>query len=370
MPEEKIYAGMIGCGSISHEYLKTLRGKFRNVEVIMCSSRTKESAERAAKQYGIRAVTTEEMLSSPEIGLVVVLTPASTHYVLAKQALLAGKHVYTEKTMAVTPEEAAELVALAEEKGLYLGSAPDVFLGSALQSIRKAIDEGRIGEVTGFQISCNRNVDLLASAFSFLRMPAGGIGYDFGVYHLTALVSLLGPVDRVAAVVQNPKEVRVNVWKDSPDYGKEYIYPNESQVTAVIQLENGIAGSLMLNGESNGIDRPIFRIYGSKGILEIPDPNEFGADVSCISNTPAGEQTVILDPVSKFTQIYKGTGITEMVDAIFHHRPHKASGARAYHVLDIITTMMKSSESGKFEKVQSTCTRPDVFTEADTLLNE
>lgn len=94
--------------------------------------------------------------------------------------------------MTLAPETAAKLIELAEEKHLYLGSAPDTFLGSALQTARKAIDDGLIGEVTSFEACANRDLDLLASIFRFLRMPGGGICYDFGVYYLTAIVSLFG----------------------------------------------------------------------------------------------------------------------------------------------------------------------------------
>lgn len=118
------------------------------------------------------------------------------HYELIKKALLAGKHVYTEKTMTDEVNKAKELVELAEEKGLYLGSAPDTFLGAALQTARRAIDDGILGEIHSFAISANRNNDLLLSVFSFLRQPGGGILYDYGVYYLTALTSLFGSVKR------------------------------------------------------------------------------------------------------------------------------------------------------------------------------
>ena len=130
-----------------------------------------------------------------------ILTPAPTHEGLIRQALQAGKHVYTEKTMTLSTESAGELIALAKEKGLYLGAAPDTFLGAALQTARKAIDDGLIGEITSFEACANRDLDLLAGMFSFLRMEGGGICYDFGVYYLTALVSLFGPVDSLVASV-------------------------------------------------------------------------------------------------------------------------------------------------------------------------
>ena len=171
--------------------------------------------KRQAEQYGIKGCTYEEILADPSIEMVVILTPAPTHEGLIRQALEAGKHVYTEKTMTLAPETAAKLIELAEEKHLYLGSAPDTFLGSALQTARKAIDDGLIGEVTSFEACANRDLDLLASIFRFLRMPGGGICYDFGVYYLTAIVSLFGPVDRVVSSVRNLAPKREMCIRDS-----------------------------------------------------------------------------------------------------------------------------------------------------------
>ena len=226
---KKMRVGVVGCGAISDIYLTNMIHNFENLEVAACCAGHLEHAKKKAEQYGIKGCTYEEILADPSIEMVVILTPAPTHEGLIRQALEAGKHVYTEKTMTLAPETAAKLIELAEEKHLYLGSAPDTFLGSALQTARKAIDDGLIGEVTSFEACANRDLDLLASIFRFLRMPGGGICYDFGVYYLTAIVSLFGPVDRVVSSVRNLAPKRVNVVPDSPEYGQEFDYSNESQ---------------------------------------------------------------------------------------------------------------------------------------------
>ena len=221
---KKMRVGVVGCGAISDIYLTNMIHNFENLEVAACCAGHLEHAKKKAEQYGIKGCTYEEILADPSIEMVVILTPAPTHEGLIRQALEAGKHVYTEKTMTLAPETAAKLIELAEEKHLYLGSAPDTFLGSALQTARKAIDDGLIGEVTSFEACANRDLDLLASIFRFLRMPGGGICYDFGVYYLTAIVSLFGPVDRVVSSVRNLAPKRVNVVPDSPEYGQEFDY--------------------------------------------------------------------------------------------------------------------------------------------------
>ena len=135
---KKMRVGVVGCGAISDIYLTNMIHNFENLEVAACCAGHLEHAKKKAEQYGIKGCTYEEILADPSIEMVVILTPAPTHEGLIRQALEAGKHVYTEKTMTLAPETAAKLIELAEEKHLYLGSAPDTFLGSALQTARKA----------------------------------------------------------------------------------------------------------------------------------------------------------------------------------------------------------------------------------------
>ena len=362
MEKKQLRVGVIGCGAISDIYLKNMINEFDNLEVTACAARHLESAQKKAQQYGIRGCTVDELLADETIDMAVVLTPAPTHYELIKKALEAGKHVYTEKTVTISPETAKELLELADAKGLYLGSAPDTFMGASWQTARKLIDEGKLGEITSFQISANRDLDMLTSMFGFLRMPGGGICYDYGVYYLTALVSLLGPAARVAAVVKNPNPVRVNVAPGSPEYGKEFSYPNESRVTAVLELENKVTGNFALNGDSVLADQSQFLIYGTKGILKLTDPNQFGgknmflANSYDFANPPVWEE---IENTFAHEDNSRGIGPSEMADAILSGKKNRASKEMAYHVLDIIDKMMVSSDSGKFEAVASTCERPE-----------
>ncbi len=368
MEQRRLKTAVVGCGSISGIYLSNMTERFTNLEVVACCARGMESAKRRAKEFGIRACTYEEILKDGEIELVVILTPAPTHYELIRKALEAGKHVYTEKTMTIDQKSAKELVELSNQKGLYLGSAPDTFLGSSLQTARRAIDEGMIGEVTSFTANANRNLDILAGAHEFLRMPGGGIGYDYGVYYLTALVSLLGPARSVAARVKNRKEVRINAFKESPEYGQEFVYPNESQVMAILEMENGITGNFQLNGDCVRGDLAVFYIYGTKGILKLTDPNQFGGTVEFIPGE--GGEIIKLRNELPYSENSRGVGVAEMADAILEGRKNLASKELAYHVLDIIEQMMKSSETGSFCPVSSSCERPEVFTDGGRLMRK
>ncbi len=363
----KLRVGVIGSGRISEEYLGNMMTFFNNLEVVACSAAHMESAQKRGAQFGIEARTNEQIVQDPDIDMVVILVPAPMHAPLIEQALLAGKHVYTEKTMTVSLEDARRLAALAEEKGLYLGSAPDTFLGDAWQTARKALDDGLIGEPVSFSLNINRNLDFMASLFEFLRLPGGGFAYDYGVYYLTALVALLGPVKDLYSVVKNKADERINCAEISPDFGKPYRYENESQIYALMNLASGVTGTVSMNGDSALQDLAWFYIYGTKGVLKLTCANDFGGDVELVPSSfdPDAGAPRKLPNTSILTDHNRGVGPAEMADAILHGRPSRASKEMACHVLDIISCMMQSSEEKQAVSLTTTCCRPAPFTDED-----
>lgn len=336
-------------------------GKFSVLQVDAICANHLENAKKQAEKYGIKACTYEEILADDTIEMIVNLTPACAHYEIIKKALLAGKHVYTEKTMTDSMEKAEELLKLAEEKKRYLGSAPDTFLGAALQTARKAIDDGLIGEVTSCAAAANRDNNYLLSKFSFLRMPGGGVCYDYAVYYLTALISLLGPVSRTAAMVRAPYQKHINIIPEHPDYGKEMDTLNESQVSAILQFESGITGTFHLNADSVMEDQAFMAVYGTKGILYLTDPNQFGNRVRLLENNHSFEEKAKmreLPNVYGYAENSRGIGSAEMAYAIRGGRKNRANKEFAYHVLDVLSAIMRSGETGTFQEIASSCVRP------------
>ena len=259
---------------------------------------------------------------------------------------------------------------MAKEKGLRLASAPETFLGSALQTARKAIDEGICGEITSFHITANRDLTVLAGLFHFLRQPGGGICQDYGVYYLTALVSLLGGVKQVYAVTGNHAEKRVNPVPFSPEYGKEYVYANEAQVSALITLQSGVTGTFALNGDSAMQDQAYFTVHGTKGILQLSDANAFGGEIRFLENHPQKCEWKVLEPVSDLSDNCRGIGPADLAYAIIHDVPHYASAQLACHVLDSIGTILKSGSSGQVCMTNTVCERPAPFNRWRSLLKE
>ena len=356
--------GVIGAGAISEIYLTNMIRRFPDLEVKSISSARMESARKKAEQFGLKAVTVEEMLNDPEIEMVVVLTPVGSHEGLIRRALEHGKHVYTEKTLTDSPETAGKLLELADEKGLWLGSAPDTFLGAAMQTARKALDDGLLGEVHSFSISATRCNDVLLSMFSFLREPGCGILYDYAVYYVTALVSLLGPVERAGAMISAPYPTHTGILPDRPEFGKPFDSPNESEVSAILRMRSGVTGTLHLDAETVNADVAWFTIYGTKGMLKLTDPNQFGGDVMFYPTETDGWKPLAgrkLEPVSALSDNCRGIGPQEMAEAIREGRPNRAGKEMACHALEVLSALLEGGRDGAFRSIESTCERPAPF---------
>ena len=352
-----LITGVIGAGAISDAYLRNLTGIFSDrIQVRYVSASHIERAQKKAEQYGLTGCTNDVILHDPEVELVIILTPVASHEALIREALLAGKHVYTEKTITQTCKEAESLIALAKEKGLYLGSAPDTFLGSSFATAKKAIEDGMLGDIHSFTASITRNNDILTGMFPFLRQPGAGILRDYVVYYLTAITYLLGKTQTAAAFLQTPYPERTCIFPQSADYGKTISTPNEAILSSILRLENGITGTLSDDSETYAIDRADFVIQGTKGILLLGDPNHFGDPVRFVPAIPKSFHEppvpVTLDPVNSYHDNCRGLGTYDMAAAIRTHTPHQASASLALHVLQIIEAMEKSALEGTFVSIQ------------------
>lgn len=361
---KKIKTGVIGAGAISGIYLTNLKNTFDCFDLVCVAANHIESAQKKADESGIRACTVDDMLKDESIELVIILTPVGSHYDLIRRALEAGKHVYTEKTITENTRQAAELTALAEKKNLYLGSAPDTFLGTAFQTARKAIDDGVTGDIHSFSIAVTRNNDILTAMFPFLRQPEAGALRDYLVYYLTALVTLLGPVESVSAFVKAPVKTRMNNIPETKGYGEEIETPNESVIAAVLQLRNGIVGTVMENNETIAADRADFALYGTKGVLLLGNPNHFGQLPKLLQ--PKGwtmEEPQELKAEGFYSENARGLGPAEMVHAMAENRKHRANEKIAYHVLEVIEAMEEAEKNRTVVRIQSDFEIPPFFSE-------
>lgn len=360
--------GVVGVGGISDIFLDNMINRYKNLNVVGCTARNMEHIKAKAKKYSISPMNMNEMFDSSDIDIIVNLTPAPVHYEIIKRTLLAGKHSFSEKPLALNYSEGKELMDIAQKKELRIGCSPDTFLGSGVQTAVKAVEDGIIGDVTGFTVMLNRGLDLLYEFMGFLTKPGGGIGYDYGVYALTALFSILGSADEVCGFMQTNRPQRKFFLPMNPKCGQKYTVENETIMVASIKMKNGILGSVTFNGDCVFPDKPYICIQGTKGLLYLPDPNMFGGDVIFTKGYSdlrqirgGGDPDVILLPYNKFSNDSRGIGVAEMAFAIEKDRPHRASGELACHILELLDGVVSSCESKRYAKLESTFTKPELF---------
>ena len=356
---EKIKVGLIGSGQISDTYLHNMINRFNILEVVGCSDIIPERSKAQAEKYNIRNMTNEEIYNDPEIQIVVNTTYPTSHYEVNKAALLAGKHVYCEKMIAVDLAEGVELIALAKEKGLRIGVAPDTFLGAGFQTARKLIDAGMIGEPFMAQALIVRGYHQdrwPIIQYEFTKQPGGGIPFDMGGYYLHALVNLLGPIERAVgfAKCNNPERVYENT--NHPLFGGAFTVETINNLTGSLMFKSGVFGNITLVSEGFGETSRI-EIYGKDGILICSNPNEFGGPVYL--KPSHGGEPVSMPLTHGFSDTcYRGLGVADMAWGIVNDRTHRVHGDMGYHVLEVIHGIWESSKTGRTHIMKSTCSKP------------
>ncbi len=359
--------GIIGCGMISEIYLKNCCRRYNILDVVGCADIKPERSERRAKEFGIRQMTNEEIFADPEIEIVINITYQTSHYAVTKAALLAGKHVYSEKMLAVTYEQAKELTEIAKEKGLYLCCAPDTFLGAGAQTARKALDDGWIGTPVAAEAILVRSYhheryrDDPERRFAFC--PGGGIIYDMGCYYLTGLVNLLGPIRRVCGFGQT-REPDSRLYRNpaNPDYGKVMAIETPNNVGGTLEFACGVICPFLTTSEgANFTNR--FTIYGTEGTLTLNDPNEYTGPVAIRAKT--GDNMVLPQPFG-FTDNSRGLGCADLAYAIRNGRKPRTGWECGLHTLEAAEYMIRSGEEGMIHTMETTCERAEPFAQGCT----
>ena len=352
---DKVNVGVVGCGVISSTYLKNMT-QAEGLTVAACADMLVDRAQARAAEFGVPwAGTVEDMLADPSIDIVVNLTIPAAHYAVARAALAAGKSVYNEKPLALTREEGQALVDLARQKGVLLGGAPDTFLGAGLQTCRAVLDDGVIGRpVAATAFMLNHGHESWHPDPAFYYQPGGGPLFDMGPYYLTALISLMGPVRRVAATAQTTFAERTITSKARR--GETIQVNTPTHIAATLDFAAGAVGTLITSFDVWAHTLPRIEIYGTEGSLSVPDPNNFGGEVQVRRMGESEWRDVAL--VEGRTDNGRGLGVADMADALRTGRAPRAGGDLTFHVLDIMQACLESSDSGRHIELTSTCDRP------------
>jgi len=356
--------GIIGCGNISSTYLR-LAPLFKGLNIIACADINDSAAQAQATAYDCSAQSIDAMLADTSIELIINLTVPDAHAAVSTRILQAGKHVYSEKPFVLSLEEGQALHALAAKQGVRIGSAPDTFLGGAHQQARQIVDNGAIGKVLGGTCHfMNRGMENWHPNPDFFYQPGGGPMLDMGPYYLSNLVQLLGPVKRLMSMTTTPSATRTIT--SEPRAGEVVNVGTPTSVNTLLEFHGGAQISLCMSWDVQRHEHNCMELYGSQGTLFVPDPNFFGGELMIATHD--SEEIVLSDHV--FAQPndeqengdvlanYRGAGLADLVAAISEGREHRCNDTVALHVVDIMTSALKSGEIGQAMTLQTTCERP------------
>ena len=365
--------GLIGCGNISAAYLR-LAPLFRGLHLVAVADIDMQAAEARAAEFGVRADSVADILQADDIDIIVNLTVPDAHFEVSRQALEAGKHIYSEKPYVLRMNEADTLAELAEQKGLRIGSAPDTFLGGAHQTARSLIDTGSIGAVTGGTCHVmSYGMEHWHPNPDFFFRPGGGPVLDLGPYYITNLVQLIGPVRAVTAMSGAASQTRT--ISNGPRNGEEIPVLTPTTIHAVLEFASGALVTLGASWDVRAHRHHEMELYGSNGSLYVPDPNFFGGDVT-VMDWDGGETihsadshpfgvTNMTDGGGNARANYRCAGLSDMAIAIQEGRPHRCDANMARHVIEVMTGILEAGETRRWVEMKSTCERPSHLGESE-----
>ena len=354
---KKAKIGIVGCGDISGIYLTNLTTKFANTEVIGVCDLDGAKAENAVKNFGIpkKYKDMHELFADPDVDIVLNLTRPYQHHEVSMAAIAAGKHVYSEKPLGATLEEAIDIRDAAAKKGVYVGGAPDTFLGAGIQTCRKLIDDGYIGK------------PLAATAFfacpgherwhpdpDFYYQFGGGPVFDMGPYYVTALVNLLGSIVSVSGMASKTHKTRLITAEQK--FGETIEVNADTHFAATMAFECGAIGTMMMSFDVHAHNLPILEIYGTEGTLSVPDPNYFDGPVKLFRRE---QQEFLTVPLAfGYRENSRGLGLADMASAIKTGRKPRAGIDLYYHVFEVMAGIQTSADQKKETAIISRTEKP------------
>nr|WP_175493927.1 Gfo/Idh/MocA family oxidoreductase [Microvirga guangxiensis] len=370
--------GIIGCGNISGIYLQNIPA-FRGLTLRACADMRSEIAQAQASRYGIEALSVDQLLACEDIDLVVNLTIPSAHFGVSLAALSAGKHVFSEKPLAVDFEQGRKLVDEAEARGLLLGCAPDTFLGAGGRLARKLVDDGAVGRIlSGSAFLMSHGMEHWHPDPEFFFKPGGGPILDMAPYYLSTLVNLVGPVKRVFSMANIGFPERV-VTAESPRKGQRITVETPTSVMALLEFASGAQVTFCMSWDVWKHGHPAIELYGTEGSLRVPDPNFFGGHVEMTerggdwqlkdsSEMPLGApnwRSPNWAPDVPSRANYRALGLADLASAVLNGTPHRSTGRLALHVLEVMHKILEGAAAGHAMPVTTMLERPDILTDQD-----
>ncbi len=333
-----VKVGLIGTGNIAPQYIAGCN-HFDILELKFCADIDVDRAKAFANENGLQGGSVEELLANDDIDIVINLTIPAVHAEVSLRILQAGKHVYSEKPLALTSKDSKRILEEAEHLNLRVGCAPDTFLGGGIQTCRKLIDDGVIGRpVASTAFMLGHGPESWHPNPAFFYQIGGGPLFDMGPYYITALVNLMGGVKRLTGSAQKSFDERIAT--SEARNGEVLSVEVNTHVAGILDFTNGAVGTLITSFDVWSHHLPRIEIYGSEGSISVPDPNIFGGTVKVWTTETNAWQEV---PLTHSDQVGRGVGVADMAYAIQTGRAHRASGELAHHTVSVMEALERAS---------------------------
>ena len=367
----------------TEEIIKSFSIKI-NKEVLTLSTLKKNSVSKIKAKLIVEAANgpityeADQILNNEEIELIINLTIPDVHFEVSKSIIQSGKHAYSEKPLSIEFHQGKKLLELSRHKNLYLGCAPDTFLGAGIQESKKILSNNTVGNIVLGSISMGvAGHEIWHPNPDFYYKYGGGPILDMGPYYFTALVNLLGPAKNVFTQSRTVYQKRVIGSGDRQ--GQEIEVEIQTTLVSQIEFQNGALIDSFFSFDVWKHSKNHIELYGDKGSINIPDPNMFGGDILvCKSKNGAWEnidtknnnlgKINIKNKSEKANESagianYRGIGVSETVDSIKNNRLNRCSGELSLHVLDILDSIIKSSKENKKIELRSSIKNLNYFSE-------
>jgi predicted dehydrogenase len=349
MSEHALRVAVVGCGNISGAYGETMSA-YRSVRIAGATDVDGSLSAAFVDRFGgVVYPSLGDVLGDPDVDAIVNLTFPAVHADVTTAALNAGKHVHSEKPLAGNYATARSLVDLATERGLRLSCSPITFLGEAQQTMWRLAETGAIGNVRVAYAEVNWN---RIESWHPRPEPFYGIGpfADVGVYPLTILTAMFGPARRVTAfgTVVYPERTTLTgepFTPGAPDFG-----------VAVLELESGTVVRLTANFYVSHVTKQRgIELHGDTGSIYLSDWQEFDATVEL---APFGEPYRPVAVENAFRGTDWGRALDDLSGAIVSGRPHRATGAQAAHIVEVLDAIATSVAERRAVEITSSFAPP------------
>lgn len=351
---QPLNVGIVGCGTIVNAYLSTFK-RLSSIKLVAAADLVLPRAQAVADAHpGVRVVGVDELVADPRVDLVLNLTVPAAHADIAASAVTAGKCVYGEKPLATTTLAARDVLDRASAAGVRVGCAPDTVLGTGIQTARKAIDDGLIGQpVAATATFGSPGHERWHHNPDFYYGAGGGPLFDMGPYYITALITMLGPVTSVVGAASRGRSQRT--IGSGPRQGQAIPVLVDTHVSGVLVHASGVLSTLYMSFDTIATRAQRLEVHGESGSLIAPDPNRFDGDV--LLRTAHAQDWEVLPVSAGYIGSSRGYGVHDLAITSPGEEP-RASGALALHVLDVMESLLRSADERRAIMVRSRCERP------------